>query len=230
MPKSAKPGEPTRFPPVRSRILREQIVEPIRNAILFGEMRVGQRLTETDLATQMKVSRIPIREALRQLEHEGLVESAPHRGTVVAAPDETEVDALYHLRAELEASAIVAAMARSQTLGGRLRSALAAMSAAAESGDLVRLAETDVEFHRLIVLESGYRILGRVWAAMDGPVRARMHRLFRGPFVNELVWYTASSHDDIVAAVEAGDAPAAAEAVRRHVLETRELAQRGVRP
>ena len=221
-------GPRRRFAPIKSLMLREQVVTPIRNAILFGELPVGERLTETDLAEQMSVSRVPIREALRQLEHEGLIVSVPHRGAVVAAVDDAEVEALYHLRAELEAFAIVAAMQRSDgRLATGLRATLTEMTTAAELGNQAGLAEADLEFHRQLVRASGYRILARVWSTMDGPVRARIHRLFQGPFQAELVGYTASSHAAIVGAVEAGDEAAAA-AIRQHILETRDLAERGV--
>jgi DNA-binding GntR family transcriptional regulator len=219
-----------RFPPVRGSRLRDEVLAPIRRAILLGQLAVGERLIEEEIADQMAVSRVPVREALRQLELEGLVASSPHRGTVVAEVDASEVEELYFLRAELEAFAIAGALRRDAAM---LRDALApivaAMSAVARDVDptgLTELAEQDLAFHRAIVDLSGYRILGRIWRTMDGPVRARLHRLLNasGPGQRRLVLYTAESHQPVLDAVARGDADGAAAALRQHIIETKDLA------
>lgn len=214
------------FAPVRNRTLREEVIEPLRKAILFGQLQGGQRLVEAEIAAQMGVSRVPVREALMQLEREGLVESFPHRGIVVAAVDEDEVDALYELRAELEARCLRATMARDAAgLGAVLGALLAGMRADAADGRLVELAEQDLRFHQAIVAGSGYRTLERVWASMDGPIRARLQRVLHapGPDHVHLTAYTAESHAPIVDAVLSGDVVAAAGALAQHITETRRL-------
>jgi len=218
-----------RFSRVRNRSLRHEVLEPLRNAILFGQLPVGQRLLEADIADQMGVSRVPVREALQQLQHEGLVVSSPHRGSVVATIDDDEVDVLYHLRAELEGFAVHSLMERgAQRLVGPLQQLVDAMRAAAQ-GRLVELAEKDVEFHRLLVFQSGYPILSRVWSSMDGPIRARLYRSHRiGPFRQDVIDYTAESHQPIVDAIASGDCQRAVQAIKTHILETRRLMERGV--
>ena len=244
-----------RFTPIRSVRLRDEVLGPIRKAILFGELAVGERLIEEEIAAQMGVSRVPVREALRQLEHEGLIVSYPHRGAIVAAVDEDEVEELYQLRAELEAFAIAAAT-RTDPMGlrERLRPLVEAMESDAARRDLTKLAELDLEFHHAIIDNSGYRILARVWQTMDGPVRARLHRILNESGEHEsgepaaspdpgaagapddssgatsvpsdLIWYTAISHRPILDAVVSGDPALAAAAVRHHVLETKDLTRR----
>src|SRR5918998_1914266 len=87
------------FPLVAPRVLRHDVLDVVRTAILQGQLKPGDRLLEADIASQMGVSRAPVREAVRQLEQEGLVEFLPHRGsTVVGVPDE-EIDAIYEMRA-----------------------------------------------------------------------------------------------------------------------------------
>src|SRR4051812_19479897 len=78
---------PMNFGRVKNHNLRHAVLEPIRNAILFGQLPVGLRLMEAEIAEQMGVSRVPVREAFQQLAQEGLVVTYPHRGTAVAAVD-----------------------------------------------------------------------------------------------------------------------------------------------
>jgi DNA-binding GntR family transcriptional regulator len=228
MPKQGADSR-VRFRPVRPRTLRHEVLESIRKAILFGQLPVGQRLMESEIAEQMGVSRVPVREALQQLEQEGLVVSAPHRGTVVAAVDDDEVDVLYRLRAELEGFALHTAMQRgAANLAVTLQQLVEAMRRAVRAGDLEELAEMDLEFHRQILFQSGYRILTRVWSSMDGPIRARLYRAMNGPFYRELIKYTAESHQPSVDAVAAGDCDRAVAALKTHILETRSLIEKGV--
>lgn|GEM_PF-440665 len=218
------------FERVTNQTLRHRVIEPIRNAILFGQMEAGQRLTETELAEEMGVSRVPVREALHQLEQEGLVISSPHRGTVVASIDEDEVDVLYQLRAELEGFTLRSVLERQGTvaLGSSLAQLVEAMRKGASQGNLEELAERDLEFHRLIVASSGYPTLSRVWSSMDGPIRARLYRSFSGPFSGVLVRYAAESHQPIVDAILSEDVEVAVQFLKNHILETRRIIESGV--
>lgn len=218
-----------RFNRVTQNTLRHVVLEPIRNAILFGQIAVGQRLMETEIAEQMGVSRVPVREALQQLAQEGLVETYPHRGTVVAAVDEDEVDILYRLRAELEGAALRILLARGGLdLGPTLQSMVDTMRRSVQEGNLGGLAEKDLDFHRHIVSTSGYRTLARVWESMDGPIRARLYRSFAGPHHEELIQYTAESHQPVVDAITSEDPEVAVRALQHHILVTRSVIEEGV--
>lgn len=85
--------------------LRHQVVTRIRDAIVSGEFKPGQRLVERDLCERFGVSRPPVREALRQLDAEGFVQTIANRGPIVAELDFGTVRALYEVRAVLEAQA-----------------------------------------------------------------------------------------------------------------------------
>jgi DNA-binding GntR family transcriptional regulator len=221
--------KPVRFERVKNLTLRHTVLEPIRNAILFGQLPVGQRLMEAEIAEQMGVSRVPVREALQQLAQEGLVVTSPHRGTLVAAVDEDEVDVLYHLRAELEGVALRAWLSRGTTgLAPTLQTIVDAMRRGVREGNLEELAEKDLDFHRHIVAGSGFQTLARVWESMDGPIRARLYRSFVGPFRQDLIRYTADSHQPVVDAIQTGDPDVAVAALKRHILETRSLIEKGV--
>jgi DNA-binding GntR family transcriptional regulator len=218
------------FEPVPNRTLRDEVLLPLRKAILFGQIATGDRLVEAEIAGRMGVSRVPVREALAQLEREGLVEQFPHRGSIVAAVDEDEVDLLYFLRAELESYCIQSVMLCGGTadLLAELTTLLEQMRAAARNGKLYKLAEQDLAFHQAIVARSAYRTLGRVWNSMDGPVRARSLRIISGPGKEPLIAYTAESHRPIVDAVATGDPMRAVIAVKEHIIETRRLLDRPV--
>lgn len=82
--------------------VRQQVLESVRTAIVSGRFRPGQRLVEKELCTLLGVSRPSVREALRQLESEGLVSSIPNRGPVVAVLDRDHAAGIYEVRASLE--------------------------------------------------------------------------------------------------------------------------------
>lgn len=213
------------FQTVAPRVLRQDILASLRKAILRGDLKPGDRLLEAEVATQMGVSRAPVREAVRQLEQEGLVEFQPHRGsTVLGVPDE-EIDAIYELRAELEAKAIRRACERItdeeiEELGEHLRR----MAQAVEVRDYSAVFEADLQFHGTIQRIAGYRLLRRMWESMDGMVRVRSYQAFEGDTeANEYFRRTAvSSHLPILNALKARDPRLADRAVRDHILEVSE--------
>lgn len=85
--------------------LRQQVVARIRAAIIAGDFKPGQRLVERDLCERFGVSRPPVREALRQLDAEGFIQTVPNRGPIVTELDAGAVRSLYEVRAVLEAQA-----------------------------------------------------------------------------------------------------------------------------
>jgi DNA-binding GntR family transcriptional regulator len=97
---------PSTLKALPSLTLKGHVVEQVRNAILTGEYEPGERLNETQLARQFKVSRIPVREALGQLEEQGLVMNKPRRGMFVIALSDDDVQMINSLRILLEAEAI----------------------------------------------------------------------------------------------------------------------------
>ena len=85
-----------------ARSMRDSVREAIRELVIGGELRPGDRLVERQLADRLGVSRVPVREALRQLAHEGLVDERPTRGMVVRRLDDEDVEALFEVREALE--------------------------------------------------------------------------------------------------------------------------------
>jgi DNA-binding GntR family transcriptional regulator len=128
--------------------LRELAYASVRHAILTGEFAPGELLREHDLAGRLGVSKTPVREALRQLEREGLAVSAPHKGVVAVGLSQREVYEIYEMRSALEPLAASLAAARLTDAGAaRLRESLAPMNAAAEAKDHDALRVLNVRFH-----------------------------------------------------------------------------------
>ncbi len=132
----------------------------LRSEILSGVLVPGERLVEEQLTQQFKISRAPLREALRQLAQQGLVEHLPRRGTRVAVLSAEDVDELFGLRDLLERYAVDLAFARPQPLSlAGLTSAWEEMAAAARSGNAYRENDAHQRFHVEVVALAGQRHL-----------------------------------------------------------------------
>ena len=158
--------------PVRYRNMAEQIATALRQAIADGKLHPGARLLEVQIAREMGTSRAPLREALIQLEREGLVVRRPNRGTFVADLTEELVREVASLRGVLEGFAASLAVKRlTRDDFARLERILTEMLAVARRGDFPRMIEWDLQFHEYIVRASGHRLLFETWAGMDRKIR-----------------------------------------------------------
>src|SRR3982750_4844220 len=130
--------------------LREQIVDALRNDVLSGRMLEGERLNELNLVTRFGVSRTPIREALHQLLHEGLLESRPNAGMTVAQrpPDEIR-ELVVPIRRNVEAFAVRSIFPTLDDADfAAMHVVLDRMRAACVARDFAAIAEHDIGFHR----------------------------------------------------------------------------------
>jgi DNA-binding GntR family transcriptional regulator len=132
--------------------LREQVESYLREAIVSGQFKPGERLIERELCEYMKVSRRSLREAMRALEAEKLIVNVPHRGPIVASVTLKEARALYALRALLEGFAAheFTRLADHQTVLS-LGTAVAKLRAEAESGDQQRLLKAKANFYDILL-------------------------------------------------------------------------------
>lgn len=135
-----------------ARVIRDEILA----LILRGELAPGSRITEPMIASRLGVSRVPVREALRDLESTGLVESRKHTGTFVRQLSPKETADLYELRSVLDAFAGRAAAVKGDpALIAVLEQRLRAMERAAEAKDVMTYYETNLHFHWDIIDASG---------------------------------------------------------------------------
>lgn len=140
----------------RHQTLREKILETIRDAILMGTMKPGERVSEPDLAERFGISRTPIREAFRQLESEGYLEVIPRKGAVVASLSERDVEEFYAIKIILEGFAAKMAadnltvkdIERLEAINERLRQI-------AGEGDVKKFFRLHNEFHDLFIKAAG---------------------------------------------------------------------------
>lgn len=131
--------------------LRDVVFQTLRQAILRGELKPGERLMEIHLAQRLGVSRTPIREAIRKLELEGLVVMIPRRGAVVASITEKDLKDVLEVRRTLEIMAAEVACERiTPELLKELEKAGKEFQRLKDSGDITKLAAADVKFHEII--------------------------------------------------------------------------------
>lgn len=136
--------------------LRDVVFNTLRQAILTGELKPGERLMEIHLANRLGVSRTPIREAIRKLELEGLVTMIPRRGAEVAQITEKSLQDVLEVRRALDALSVELACERiSQEELEQLEQACKKVEEAIAGKDLKKIAQADVAFHDIIVKATG---------------------------------------------------------------------------
>ncbi|WP_214407944.1 GntR family transcriptional regulator [Pseudonocardia lacus] len=208
--------------------LVDQVAARIRERILSGDIPIGAQLRQAELAVDFGVSRMPVREALRQLQTGGLIEVHPNRGATVRVPAPWEVRETYEVRAELEALAARRAVRRLTPAHlDRLRTLNADMRARADRGgggpdpDPARRHRGNEAFHAVIAACSGN---GRLQRAID-ELQAAYPRDILARLLVDDPRYCADNfaeHDRIIDALAAGDAEAAGSLVREHVIQAGE--------
>ncbi|NUR88746.1 MAG: GntR family transcriptional regulator [Nonomuraea sp.] len=201
----------------RAAPLRDKVRDELRARINQGLIRPGDRLYEYRLAEELGVSRIPVREAIRMLESEGLVVVQPHKGVLVRALGPDDVENLFDVREAMEVlAARLAARRVSEADVTRLRGLLAQGRRALEEGDLEQVDATNTDFHESLIRVAGNPLLHEVWE----PLQGRLRWLFRQNTEQERVW---QEHHDILGAVESGDAEFAAALALKHVRSSRRM-------
>jgi DNA-binding GntR family transcriptional regulator len=198
------------------RVFREDVKDQLIRAILRGDLKPGDRIVELRIAEELGVSQGPVREALRELERLGFVESAPFKGTQVCDVPYEELGQLYPLRATVEAMAVLAAAARiTEEQLAEMEQLLGLMHEAAQRGDRQAHVEQDIAFHRIIIEASGSRLLRRFWDGMQLHATTFLTLAVTRRDLHEL----AERHRAVLAALRARDPAAAEAAVRRHIEE-----------
>jgi DNA-binding GntR family transcriptional regulator len=197
---------------------QDLVLETLRKAILDNILPPGARLRQEDLASAFRTSRIPVREALRALEYEGLARSEPHRGFTVTSLDEDEIEEIYELRSVLEAHAIRLAipLLTPQDLDElqRLYDEMEALDAPDE-----KLAHRDQFYLRLYGITARPRLVGLI---------ARLHQ----EVARSLRWHLiehSPSHGIFFEAIKRGDTDAAISELTAHYGKVVALQRRFIR-
>lgn len=207
--------------------LRDVVFNTLRRAILKGELKPGERLMEIALAERLGVSRTPVREAMRKLELEGLVVMIPRRGAQVANITEKDLNDVLEVRIALENLSIQKACAcMTQEQLEELKEAARKFESMTEIGNLVKLAEADVDFHEVIYRSSDNRRLNQVLNNLREQIyRYRVEYLKDEDTRKILV----KEHEEIYEAIKARDVKKAQEISYRHIENQREAIMRSIR-
>jgi DNA-binding GntR family transcriptional regulator len=160
----ASPMSEPMFLEVRGEPLSGLVLRAMREAIIDGRMAPGDNVNEVELAKQFGVSRAPIREAIRQLESEGLVVRVAYRGTAVSPLTAKSITELQGFRRLIETHAAAAVLEKgSQDDIDAIAGVVTEMERAASTGDMIGVNAADVRFHTLIVEAADNELLLEVW-------------------------------------------------------------------
>lgn len=195
--------------------LWESVAQAVRLAIIRGDLPAGSRLVEADISERLNVSRGPVRDALRQLELELLVESLPRRGMVVRGLTAADVREVYELRILLETHAArrAAGLANEEDLDC-LSARVAEMHTLLTDGRRQDLGAPDIAFHRRLVEMSGQRRLVMAWEPSAGLVQSLLS--ITDSVYNDMTW-AVEHHQQIIDALRRADADTADRLVREHL-------------
>lgn len=195
--------------------LRDVVFNTLREAILRGELKPGERLMEIQLANKLGVSRTPIREAIRKLELEGLVLMIPRKGAEVAQITEKSLRDVLEVRRALENLAVQLACLRMspQTLAD-LKAAARAFEEILGGEDVTAVAEADVAFHDVIYMATdNQRLISLLNNLREQMYRYRVEYLKKKECHKQLLW----EHQEIIRAIEAGEIDVATKVTEQHI-------------
>ena len=199
----------------RPDLLPERLADYLRNEIVAGRLKASHRLVEQELATQLAVSRVPLREAFRILAAEGLIAITPHRGAMVSVLSDDELTQLFAVRAGLEAMAArAAAQARSPMRADAMQLAIERMRRDVGKRDLAGYYSQAAEFHNLLMEASGNLVLVKLYNQIKTQFRRYQAAMARVP---KLPAQSIREHELIVAAIQKRNPEAAAKAAEHHI-------------
>ena len=207
-------------PMMESRPIREIAYEVLKKAIITGEIPAGERIVETDYADRLRISRTPLREALRKLERDGLVEYVMRRGVIVHAFTTDDVEQIYTIRNSLETLTLpdIIEKATPEDIA-HLRELLTQMDELNEKNDVEALSPIAREFHTAITAISGKNRILRVIEGQDEYIRRfsamAIKQEDRRNEANE-------EHHRLVDLIEQKDLPAFEALMKQHIDRSKE--------
>jgi DNA-binding GntR family transcriptional regulator len=191
----------------------------LRDAIVHGRLAPGYRLREVPLSRRFNVSTTPVREAIRRLEREGLVVSAPRRGAIVSVLTTTQIISLYEIREVLECRAVRRA-AEFATDFSRIESVLSAAQAVVHDSDQLQFNRLDIQFHRALSDLGGNSELAEL--------AERVHRQIQAVRIRCSVYLpgrpviSQADHRNILDVVRTHDSDRAESLIRAHIVSVRD--------
>lgn len=203
---------------VRTKSLSDQVADAIVEGIAAGSLAPGQKIIEVALADSLQVSRVPVREALKILEAQGIVVSRPHRGVRVVAFDNAKIAQIYEVRLYLEKLAIRDACARPGNMArllGRLDIVLVRMEECLRRGDLLGVTQADMDFHREICLASQNEIVIILWETLSRHMLIVFEQELKGDADRA---HIVEHHRVLRSALESRDPAILGDEIEKHIL------------
>jgi DNA-binding GntR family transcriptional regulator len=201
--------------------LAEQAAEAIVAGVAAGALMPGQRLVESDLASLLDMSRVPLREALRILEAQGIVESTPHKGKRITEFDEEKIDNICEARIALERIALrdaAEAYRRNPQRLVELDRIIAMMDQAARRQSWLDINKADLAFHREFCVVSGNAVVLTLWDALARHVLIVFGQEIRNEKDAAIM---APDHRRLRKLLAKGDVEGLWDEIERHVLRLR---------
>lgn len=199
--------------------IRKKVHEHVREGILRGEIGPNERLIEVKIAKEIGTSRTPVREALHNLELEGLIESIPRVGYVVKPLDDQEVAEIWEIRCLIEGLAATwAAEKAGEKTVRELRKNIALAEKKVANGDLGAFVNLDAQFHEIIArLSGGKRLLELSQTLRRHALRYRIESINRPDTALRAI----EGHKKIIEAMEDGKANGIVEAIKSHIEQSK---------
>lgn len=195
--------------------LTDSIVGVVRERILKGEYKIGEKIKETHIAEELAVSRTPIRKAFKQLEQEGLIEYVPNRGCFAKGFTRRDIEDIYAIRKALEELTAEWAEARiTDAEIAELEEKCAEMQEYVDSCDSANVLAVNKEFHEIIYKATGSRFMSQVLRSYKEYIEQTTKPIFYEPkFLQQIV----DEHRAIVAAFREHDRDKAVAAMSAHM-------------
>lgn len=195
--------------------LHLKVCNILREAIIRGDFKPGERLKQSDLAEKMGVSRMPVREAFRKLESEGLIILEPHKGAVVKSINIEDIEEIYSLRAELEKMAVKKSI--DLLTENDLKELAFLVDRMESANDVDEFIQYNIDFHRLLVKRCTWErlnsFIGMLWSGFP----QQTPHLIQGQMETSNV-----EHREILEAVLRRDKETASTLVSKHIFRTGE--------
>lgn len=202
--------------PLRRRTLVDQALEAIVAAAARSLILPGDRIVEAEIARSLGISRVPVREALRLLESQGVVTSTPYRGIRLMEVSPQRIDQVVDARLALETHAALAALRLGRHRGNgldRLDRAVQEISRTAARRDAYGLAAADTEFHRVLCRLGGNDVLAMLWESLARQLTVIVGLSTLGKSMRRII----AEHHALLEAFRRGDSTQLVRALEEHI-------------
>ncbi len=203
--------------------LTDEIAAIVRDRILKGEYEIGEKIKENQIATELRVSRTPIREAFKLLENEGLIDYIPNRGCFAKGFTKQDVDDIYAVRAALEMLAVERAVERiTDAEVAALEEEWELMEFYVRKKDSQKVLELNTAFHDIIYASTRSRFMAQVLRSYKGYIDKTRKSVFYDEAYLEAIL---NEHGEILDAIKRKDKEKAISAVSRHLEKSQDRAE-----